>query len=147
MKKHISIFGVICVLLFLVSCHVKDTYEFCHSVEEITEISIIEIRFDEDNELVEDTVKQIDDNSVFLEKFKQIECYIWFGEPIAPMEETDVAKVIKILYANGDYELINWNGQSRYTSERGFIFYAGYNLFNEEQFLSFLDSYSAQDVE
>lgn len=43
-------------------------------------------------------------------------------------------EVIKIEYKNGAYELINWNGQSEYRVDRGFKWYAGFYVFDENEF-------------
>ena len=42
---------------------------------------------------------------------------------------------------NYEYELINFNGQSEYTHERGFSYYAGFNQFDMEQFKSLIKKY------
>lgn len=60
--------------------------------------------------------------------------YTWFGDPIPATSEGVEDTVIKIVYENGEYELINWKGQSRYLAERGLKYYAGYRVFEEQQF-------------
>lgn len=137
MKKVLLPVAMACLLL-LVSCRNSEAYEFLNPTHEIAEITIVNILFGENCDLIEAEIKKIEDTSTFLKDFQKVNCYTYFGDPIGVTPEGVEDTVIKISYANGEYELINWNGQSKYTAEKGFNYYAGYSTFDEQQFESLM---------
>ena len=145
MKKTIlpllSLFVLVFLLLSNISCRVKETYNFLNSSEKITNISIVTLSFEND-ELIQTTIANIENKSTFLDDFSQIKCHVYFGDPCAATPEGTPDTVVKITYENGEYELINWNGQSTYTVERGFNYYAGFSIFDEEPFKLLISKYS-----
>ena len=128
----------ICVVFLLLcsmisSCRVKEEYKLLNSFNEISDISITEISF-ENNEIIQTQITSIDDISGFMDDFKKVKCYTYFGDPLGVTQEGVSATVIKIIYENEEYELVNWSGQSECTDEYGFSYYAGFNVFDEKQF-------------
>ena len=73
--------------------------------------------------------------------FKDVNCYTYFGDPTGVVVEGEEDTVIKVSYQNGEYELINWRGQAEDTLEKDFSFYAGFSVFDEEQFEDLLMKY------
>ena len=73
-----------------------------------------------------------------------MECYKYFGDPIGIDEYDEGSDILKIEYENGDYELINYNGQSEYTQERGLKIYMGYNVFEIDQFKGLIEKYLSE---
>ena len=140
MKKIFAIFPMLfCIIL--VSCRHQDNYSFLNNRNEISSISIVMVSFDDAGQIVETELQQIENVDSFLEDFQKINCYTYYGDPLGITEEGVEASVIKIVYKNNEYELINWNGQATYTNETGFRYYAGYNVFDEIQFNSLIQSY------
>ena len=140
MKKIFAIFPMLfCIIL--VSCRHQDNYSFLNNRNEISSISIVMVSFDDAGQIVETELQQIENVDSFLEDFQKINCYTYYGDPLGLTEEGVEASVIKIVYKNNEYELINWNGQATYTNETGFRYYAGYNVFDESQFNSLIQSY------
>lgn len=140
MKKIFAIFPMLfCIIL--VSCRHQDNYSFLNNRNEISSISIVMVSFDDAGQIVETELQQIENVDSFLEDFQKINCYTYYGDPLGITEEGVEASVIKIVYKNNEYELINWNGQATYTNETGFRYYAGYNVFDESQFNSLIQSY------
>ena len=111
------------------------------STETISEISIVHLSFDENSKLIENELSVIDDRQEFINSFRKIDCYVFFGDPLGVTPTGVEAKVIKIAYESGEYELINWQGQAKYTAERGFQYYAGYSVFDQEQFEHLINDY------
>lgn len=139
MKK---VFLGIFVLLFLLSsCRVQTEYDFLLPNDEIVEISVVTLHH-EDGEVIETEVKKVEDTAAFLEEFKKIGCYVYFGDPTGVTPDETDGTVIKILYQNGEYELINYCGQARYLEERGLVYYAGYYAFDREAFEALIKTYS-----
>ncbi|MGN0517299.1 MAG: hypothetical protein ACI4II_01080 [Acutalibacteraceae bacterium] len=142
MKKRVAIFIIALMCLLLVSCRQQETYSFLNSTDEISDISIVAISFDDDGEMLQTEIKKIDDTDVFLDDFRSVDCYVYYGEPIGVTQEGIDDIVVKISYDNDEYELINWQGQSEYTQERGFRYYVGFSVFDEEQFEALIEKYS-----
>ena len=140
MKKILLIIFIVFSRL-LVSCRYPETYSFLNSTDEIKKITIVQLSFDNEGSLIETEIQKIEDINTFLEDFKKISCYKYFGDPTSATPEGVEDTVIKILYENDDYELINWNGQSKYSSENGFNYYAGYIVFDEQQFESLIGKF------
>ena len=68
-------------------------------------------------------------------------CYTYYGDPTGVTPEGVSDTVIKISYVNEEYELINWTGQAKCTTENGFRYYAGYNVFDENQFEALIEKH------
>ena len=70
-----------------------------------------------------------------------IDCYYHYTDPTGINENTTV---IKVLYNSGEYELIDFGGQSTYTNENQYKHYAGYRYFDEEQFKNLITKYTSR---
>ena len=133
MKKKVYVLLFFAVMLFITACRHKNKYDFLNPTETIVTIAVVNLSFD-DETLVETEVKQVGDINSFLNQFCNLDCYTYFGDPVAATPTGKENAVIKVIYDNGEYELINWSGQSKYTTERGLQYYAGYRVFDEQQF-------------
>lgn len=139
MKTKIYVILVLLATLFLAtSCRHKNTYDFSNPIEHIVAVVVVNLSFDEAKMLVETEVKQVTDIDGFLNAFCALDCYTWFGDPIPATPEGVEDTVIKIVYKNGEYELVNWNGQSKSATEKGLVYYAGFRVFDEQQFESLI---------
>lgn len=135
MKKFLSAFMALLLVFLLAGCRVAAAYPLLCPESEIQEAAIVQIRYD--GELHEESVRIID-TAEALAAFRQVQVYHWYGEPLAPVYENTEA-VLRLTYADGSVEWINWNGQVHSTPDRGFRFYAGYYVFDEQTFRDFLD--------
>jgi hypothetical protein len=116
---------------FISGCSVKTHYNFMHDVSQINKIQIVEAGSQIiDGELEQKIIGEVTDNTVFLDSFSQLECFINTGDPRGIRNGQ---KAIKIIYCNGDYELIGKEGQGKYRSGK-YKHYAGYRFFDVEQF-------------
>lgn len=144
MKTKVYVMSLLVVIMLCTaSCRHKSTYDFVNPTDDIVAVAIVDLSFDLDDFLVETEVKQVDDIDGFLKAFCALDCYTWFGDPIPVTQEGVEDTAIKITYANGEYELINWNGQSEYRTERGLKYYAGYRVFDEQQFEALIKNFLA----
>lgn len=141
MKKVIVTLEIILILFCFASCRQAKTYSLLNPGDEIDSISIVTVSFNDDSDIVQTEMKKVEDVQVFLNEFSNIDCYTFYGDPRGLTNEGEEDTVIKICYKNGEYEMINWSGQANYTIKRGFRFYAGYSVFNEEQFELLLSEY------
>ncbi len=142
-----SLLLVLAVCFSFSACKVRfsEKYQFIDSEENIDAISIVKISYNDSSELIQTNIKTVDDKDGFLEKFRSVGCYIYFGDPVGPDSTEDEDKVIKISYKNGSYELINHCGQSEYISEKDKLsFYAGFNVFDKEQFEALISEYETE---
>ncbi len=133
---------MICFVLMLgllLGCGKKVSYDFLHSQSEISTIEIIEVgEADEQGVNEQITLCTIDDKDAFLEGFNQLDCYKHIGDPIGVKP---TKRAIKIVYNNGEYELISAGGIARYTKEKQYKNYVGYRSFDNQAFNNFLSSY------
>lgn len=114
-------------------------YRFLHSMEEIDAIEIVKIDIDNSTGIIEQiSICSIEDIDTFMDDFSRVTCYWHYSDPTAPGDD---ARVIKIGYNNGEYELIAADGQSQYTNDRLFQYYTGYRYFDEEQFDELISKY------
>ena len=141
MKKVIVTLEIILILFCFASCRQAKTYSLLNPGDEIDSISIVTVSFNDDSDIVQTEMKKVEDVQVFLNEFSNIDCYTFYGDPRGLTNEGEEDTVIKICYKNGEYEMINWSGQANYTIKRGFRFYAGYSVFNEEQCELLLSEY------
>ena len=75
-------------------------------------IEIVKVSRDESTgEIEQTTISTIDDIEVFLKDFSQVNCYLIYTDPKGI---DDSALVIKIVYQDGEYELIDVRGQDVY---------------------------------
>ena len=141
MKKVIVTLEIILILFCFASCRQAKTYSLLNPGDEIDSISIVTVSFNDDSDIVQTQMKKVEDVQVFLNEFSNIDCYTFYGDPRGLTNEGEEDTVIKICYKNGEYEMINWSGQANYTIKRGFRFYAGYSIFDEDQFELLLSEY------
>ena len=142
-KRKTVVILILIMTLGLSGCHVREEYKLLHSADEISAVEIVTVLFDEEG-IADLQVKAcISDVKVFMKDFRSVPCYVYFGDPIGLKKNPSGIDVIRITYQNGDYELIDYNGQSEYTQERGFDYYAGFNGFDEEQFEELIEKYSS----
>lgn len=144
MKKAFTFLFFAVLILSLTSCRYPKTYELLESTEAISEISVVQLSFDENSRLIENELSVIDDRQEFINSFRKIDCYVFFGDPLGVTPTGVEAKVIKIAYESGEYELINWQGQAKYTADGGFRYYAGYSVFDQEQFERLINHYTTE---
>lgn len=142
MKKGLAIFITILICFLAVSCRHEETYSFLNSPDKISGVSIVTISFNENGGVIQTEVQKIDDINVFLDDFRNITCYTYYGDPTGVTVEGVEDTVIKVSYQNDEYELINWMGQAEYTQARGFSYYAGFSVFDEDQFELLITKYS-----
>ena len=144
--KRFFIMLIIIGILFcfpFTSCRHKETYKLLNSIDEISHISIVDISFARDGEIIQTVKQDIPNQDDFMNDFTAIDCYTYYGDPTGITPEGVEDRVIKITYVNNEYELINWSGQAKYTEERGFRYYSGYSVFNEGQFELLITKYSS----
>lgn len=109
-----------------------------YDISQINKIQIVEVGYQiVAGELEQKIVGEVTDNTAFLDSFSQLECFLNTGDPRGIGGRQ---KVIKIVYCNGDYELIGKEGQGKYLSGQ-YKHYAGYRFFDDEQFEELIARY------
>lgn len=132
----------IIVLAFTISCRHTEKYKLLNSMDDIIEISIVALSFENDGSLQVTKCKTIENINEFMEDFRSVTCYTYFGDPVAATTEGTETTAVEILYQNGEYEIINWKGQTKYTLTRGLTYYAGFSVFDEQQFVGMIQKYA-----
>lgn len=123
MKKITFIFTMI-IILILSGCRHEEEYNFLNSENDVVSISIVAIFFTDEGEVIQTERVSIEDKEDFMDAFQNLTCYTYYGDPVGICDIGTEANVIKILYENEEYELINWCGQSKYSIENGLRFYS-----------------------
>ena len=142
-SKIISLTVVLLLLFSLSSCSIDVGYEYMQDPQNITEIYIASLQFDEDYAIYITDEKKIEDIDAFLKDFDDLACYEYYGGPRGFEKENTNDRIIKLVYSNGDYELIGWHGMAKYTtSDDRLRNYRGHRVFDEVPFKEFTQKYS-----
>ena len=142
-NKIVSLIVFLFLLFSFASCRVNTSYPYMQDTRNITEAYIVSLYFDEDYDICTTTIKQIEDIDTFLQDFDDLDCYKYYGDPKGFGEHNINDPAIKLVYSNGDYELIGWNGIAKYTtSDDRLRNYRGYVVFDEISFKKFAQKHS-----
>ena len=135
MKKNIfSIMLIVLILMFISGCDRRVEYEFLQPNENIVKIEYVTAWYNKEAIVIKELSK--DKTEEFLIDFKKINCSKVYIDPRS-IESGDNA--IKIKYINGDFELINEDGQASY--KNGIFRDYGYYGLNDEQFQELINKY------
>lgn len=145
MRNRIKIFlWIFLILLTLSSCG-NNKYEFLNGHAQISSIEIVKLgTYDAEKDAFNETViVTIEDQDCFLAEFNKISFSSLWASPQGVFEDETV---IKITYQNGEYELIDHDGQGNYQHFDGFPSnfdaYSGYTIFDQEQFQALIETYT-----
>ena len=140
MKKVVILIFTFAIMFMGVGCEKKAEYEFLQDVSEINTIEIVKIGVSKEGEEIipMTSISIVNDKENFLREFLQINCYCNPGDPQGVVEN---AKVIKVIYNNGEFELIDVGGQSTYTLDRQYKHYAGFRYFDDNEFNELISKY------
>ena len=127
-------------ITILSGCSFGVEYEFLHTTEEITSIEIVKLLEPEteNTKFKDEVLSTVDDIDSFIEKFTEINCKTTsLGSPTLMSVYTTA---IKITYANGDYEFIDYDAQYMILSDRpgGQL---GYYRFDKQEFKELIKQY------
>lgn len=146
--KRIALFILTIMAFILVSCRPQRSYKFLQDVSKITTIEIVQLEYDAYYSVtISEILSSIEDKERFLNDFSQVSCYS--QSPPGGVEPG--VKAIKILYNNGEYELVNEFGRTRvvYSELMGEGLHSmsdGPYYLDEEEFNDLIEKYM-QEVE
>ncbi len=126
---------------FIFSSCERTEYPFKQSEENIVKVEVILMGELQDlyteHEVTVINEVSLKDISEFIDDFRKIDCKRAFGDPA---ELTPGDKGFKVIYENGDYQIITRSAQGRHQNDK--YFNNGYYSFNEEQFNELIENYS-----
>lgn len=145
---------VISLCLLLVGCGflfvaiTKTDFDLLHEATEINSIEIViigEVKRIEDTssdytvayEPSFDVICKIQEIEQFIEEFSEVDCFMRISDPSRPLEGDNG---IKIVYNNGDYDIICAYGQGEYKNGT-YDFERGYHSFDEVEFNTLINKY------
>lgn len=142
MKKINMIILIIgCFVLFTTGCG-KTNYPLMQSISNIVKIEVIVMGEIHDPYTKHEytLIKEVSlkDISKLIKEFRKIECKKGFGDPKV-LRSGDIG--FRIVYNNGDYELITSYGQGSHSSGK-YLSSEGYYSFDKEQFELLIEKYS-----
>lgn len=147
MKKMLSICSFVLLLIIFTGCSKAVEYELMNDKTEIASIEIVKLgKFDsEEDSFGETVISVIEDHDGFLKEFNEVDCSNHLFNPSGVYEgET----LVKITYKNGEYELIDYDGQGKYQHfdkhPSNFDAYSGYRDLDKKQFEALIEKYSSQ---
>lgn len=144
MLRKFYIFLIISIVFVFSSCKCATEYNFFHEKEMIASIELVKAYYDfEKEEPIQEAIQTIENKEEFIKDFKSLKCYIYLR---APMGVDEKGLAIKIMYSNGDYELIRHIGQAEYTYGKGYNGYCTNGNFDKEEFNKLIYKYSGIDV-
>lgn len=123
----------------------KVEYQFMNEKSEIVAIEIVEVgeRYIENNVAVGPpelkTVCSVSQMEEFIGELLKVDCYKNYGDPTGIYQDT---VAIKISYSNGDYELIEANGQAEYKYNKDYQQYKGAYMFDKDEFELLINKFS-----
>ncbi len=119
----------------------SEPFRLIHDESDISNVYIVDLTFNSEMEMVQTVRKEVTDIEGILADLQKVEGYRTNNDP-TPVTPTGMdACVIKILYSNNDYELINYSGQAKYTHGYGLRHYAGYSYYDQSQFEALIEKY------
>ena len=135
MKKYIIYISLIVLVLIVMSgCEKKAEYEFLQPNENISKIEYVTAWYNKEAIVIKELNK--DQFEEFLLDFNYLECYKYFTHPGSLLPGDNA---IKTTYINGDFELINVDGQASY--KNGKYKEYGYYYFHDEPFQELINKY------
>ena len=127
------------IFIFIFNLIVPTKYKFLDSSSEIEKIEIVEVTGNyiggQDEQIF---ICSVEEKEALLKDLKELKCSRILGDPTC-IQPGD--KVVKIIYKNGEYELIGYYGQAKYTKERGYQKHKGRRSFQENDFEAFVMKY------
>ena len=131
---------LLCVLVFIMHCYgcvFTQTTDFYYNPQEISSVEIVVFGDPIPGELglEESLISRVAEIPAFLEKMNAIERRTNWGEPIT-IKPGDIA--IKIIYLNGEYDLVTWDAQVKCRKEMN---HTGYSVFNQQKFIALINEY------
>ena len=131
MKKSIISLFLICIILMFSGCYLNVKYIFMNDTSEITSIEIVMLYEPEvkDTGFREEVIAVVENTDDFIQTFSKIHCERIIGQPVSMFPDT---VVVRITYANGDYELINYDAQLHCYSDRNSWQHGFYELDKQE---------------
>ena len=142
MRKNVLCIYCLLIALLISGCGKKVQYNFMQDQSAINRIEIVEVG--EVTEVggymvhTQKTLAVITDIAAFMEEFNKMDCYYLYSDPIGIEAETTA---VKLIYDNGEYEVIAADGMAEYTEEYRYRNYVGNRYFDSEQFNDLLVSY------
>ena len=132
---------VLCLIIIFSTvflCGCKKNYRFLNDTSEIHSIEIVTLGPPQDGDIIpqQTVVCKVEDISGFLQDFSKVDCF----SQMPPSEVRELSTVIKITYNNGEYELIDSEGQSQFY-DGYYYFYCGSYHLDEEQFQNLIKKY------
>lgn len=127
------------IFIFIFNLIVPTKYKFLDSSSEIERIEIVEVTgkyIDGQDEQV--FICSVEDKEALLKDLNKIKCSMHIGDPACIQPG---CKAVKIIYNSGEYELIAYSGQAKYTLERGYQKHEGLRYFEKEDFEVFIQKY------
>lgn len=142
MKKTILPISILCIFLVTIccSCGWFGPQRYICEADEVESVQIIRLeKYVEGEYRYEYTVlSEIADRSVFIERLNNLKHSVNWGEP----SQMDIGYVvIRIVYLNGDYDLLYPNAQRFHRSG---VNNSGFFFFDEEQFQTLISEYTAE---
>ena len=141
MKKLCFIIPIILVTVLITGCSNQKEYELLNDASLISEIQIVWVGERSEGEYVpsQTVLSVVENTDSFVDELLSVDSELLYPPASIPFD----AKAVKIIYNNGDYELLTYCGQAYYRADEDFYqSCAGCEYFDKNQFNALIEKYS-----
>lgn len=141
MKKLCFIIPIILVTVLITGCSNQKEYELLNDASLISEIQIVWVGERSEGEYVpsQTVLSVVENTDSFVDELLSVDSELLYPPASIPLD----AKAVKIIYNNGDYELLTYCGQAYYRADEDFYqSCAGCEYFDKNQFNALIEKYS-----
>ena len=128
-------------IALITGCSNQKEYELLNDASLISEIQIVWVGERSEGEYVpsQTVLSVVENTDSFVDELLSVDSELLYPPASIPLD----AKAVKIIYNNGDYELLTYCGQAYYRADEDFYqSCAGCEYFDKNQFNALIEKYS-----
>lgn len=128
-------------IALITGCGKQQEYSLLNDVTEISEVQIVWVGERSEGEYVpsQTVLSVVENTDSFVDELLSVDSELLYPPASIPLD----AKAVKIIYNNGDYELLTYCGQAYYRADEDFYqSCAGCEYFDKNQFNALIEKYS-----
>ena len=130
---------IVALVISFTGCSIfPQEYDYIHEKDRIVKIELVQYECGCEDYRELEVVREIQDIKSFITEFDNLKFYAFWG---GPLEITENNIVIKFVYDNADFELVDHSGRTRFIAELESSYAGARGYFNESEFKSFIEKH------
>lgn len=127
-------------IALITGCSNQKAYELLNDASLISEIQIVWVGERSEGEYIpsQTVLSVVENTDSFVDELLSVDSESLYPPASIPLD----AKAVKIIYNNGDYELLTYCGQAYYRADEDFYQSCGCESFDKNQFNALIEKYS-----